>query len=1023
MRKLLFAILFLVSASAFSQTIPSKVYIRADSLQVYRQDGFAELILMNRTKDSTGGVITNIGGGRTAFKKSKVLNDSTFTVGGDTLTLRGATGSSTIIGDSLTWIKRTGFDTLFYLKTPTLGAIKGLSVTSADASILTVTKPTGTNTDSTLHYLLTVNYDAEFYNALKLRGRNVSNAVPSNLQYLGWNSTTNLWEPKTIPPGGVPGGSGGDIQLNDGFGGFGPSPLNSNGALIKLSLASYYNADYSASMTTDRFIPDIGKVNSLISGKANLASPAFTGVPTGPTASVGTNTTQLATTAFVLANAGSGGTTETANEGNTKSGLNIILGNKDNSTTGALTSDSYVPIRDYSLWLRGNDAFPATKSLLVFSHKSTAGAGNGARPMFEFEAPYDYNVNGVKDTRFGMWQYSAPNDDGSNDAVVKWGFNIDQAEEPNQHGLWWAMEPHWRTGGAKYREVILQYAHPTTHEQVRLLMSTFVERDSLGNSSNTWDFRGTEHHFKNLLNIDQFAITDNQASLFGNDPIFTIQDTSNANYKSQIQQVDLDFVVGTYRNTTFSAPTNGSTGSFTLSKHQLIIANGAMQISNAISYGGQALVDVETTTSSHLINLKVSGSSKLWMGNNGRLALGNTGPNVSLEVTATDAILLPKGTTSEQPTGVAGYFRFNTDSSKFEGYDGSGWVTFGAGGVSGGVSGITQLTGDVTAGPGSGSQATTITDNAVTLPKIQTISEAVVLGKGSGGGGNVRELTFANDFVFDVDTIKLLRDAENGITYDGSPGIYKYVLGGTLNKHVTFNGIDNHGFSFNQLDSFNVDAASPIRFNTPALTVRNGSSDVAFNLDVAGTTRWGVAVNSGTGEVGIEAGAGGYYHSFKVNTSEKLRITGSVNTTYQLLKYDADYSGSYDNRTLVDKEYVDDAIAGVGGGLTTVAFGSTPNSNGGGISGATLTLQPADGSNPGGLSTTTQSVAGLKTWLAGLKTGTPTGGTAGTWKLGIAQTTSGLVLSSTQYIEVDIGGTLYHLAIVELPSPKPLPQN
>ena len=41
-----------------------------------------------------------------------------------------------------------------------------------------------------------------------------------------------------------------------------------------------------------------------ITGKANLASPAFTGTPTAPTASAGTNTTQLATTAFVEAAAG-----------------------------------------------------------------------------------------------------------------------------------------------------------------------------------------------------------------------------------------------------------------------------------------------------------------------------------------------------------------------------------------------------------------------------------------------------------------------------------------------------------------------------------------------------------------------------------------------------------------------------------------------------------------------------------------------------------------------------------------------
>lgn len=38
-----------------------------------------------------------------------------------------------------------------------------------------------------------------------------------------------------------------------------------------------------------------------VATKADLASPTFTGVPAAPTASLGTNTTQLATTAFVQA--------------------------------------------------------------------------------------------------------------------------------------------------------------------------------------------------------------------------------------------------------------------------------------------------------------------------------------------------------------------------------------------------------------------------------------------------------------------------------------------------------------------------------------------------------------------------------------------------------------------------------------------------------------------------------------------------------------------------------------------------
>jgi hypothetical protein len=40
-----------------------------------------------------------------------------------------------------------------------------------------------------------------------------------------------------------------------------------------------------------------------VSGAAPLASPALSGTPTAPTATLGTNTTQIATTAFVLANA------------------------------------------------------------------------------------------------------------------------------------------------------------------------------------------------------------------------------------------------------------------------------------------------------------------------------------------------------------------------------------------------------------------------------------------------------------------------------------------------------------------------------------------------------------------------------------------------------------------------------------------------------------------------------------------------------------------------------------------------
>ena len=54
------------------------------------------------------------------------------------------------------------------------------------------------------------------------------------------------------------------------------------------------NATAVATNTTN-----IASNTTAIAGKADLASPAFTGTPTAPTAASGTNTTQLATTAFV----------------------------------------------------------------------------------------------------------------------------------------------------------------------------------------------------------------------------------------------------------------------------------------------------------------------------------------------------------------------------------------------------------------------------------------------------------------------------------------------------------------------------------------------------------------------------------------------------------------------------------------------------------------------------------------------------------------------------------------------------
>lgn len=62
-----------------------------------------------------------------------------------------------------------------------------------------------------------------------------------------------------------------------------------------------------ANHTGTQTIATVTGLQTAIDLKAPLASPALTGMPTAPTAAVATNTTQIATTAFVLANGGGGG--------------------------------------------------------------------------------------------------------------------------------------------------------------------------------------------------------------------------------------------------------------------------------------------------------------------------------------------------------------------------------------------------------------------------------------------------------------------------------------------------------------------------------------------------------------------------------------------------------------------------------------------------------------------------------------------------------------------------------------------
>ena len=97
-----------------------------------------------------------------------------------------------------------------------------------------------------------------------------------------------------------------------------------------------------------------------------------------------------------------------------------------------------------------------------------------------------------------------------------------------------------------------------------------------------------------------------------------------------------------------------------------------------------------------------SSAAILTVTNGGRVGVGTTAPASVFEIAATgaaSALIIPRDTTGNRPTGVNGMLRYNTSANAFEGYVNGGWasLTTGAGGGGGG-GGVRTPTSDTQTG-------------------------------------------------------------------------------------------------------------------------------------------------------------------------------------------------------------------------------------------------------------------------------------------------------------------------------------
>ena len=115
-----------------------------------------------------------------------------------------------------------------------------------------------------------------------------------------------------------------------------------------------------------------------------------------------------------------------------------------------------------------------------------------------------------------------------------------------------------------------------------------------------------------------------------------------------------------------------------------VTAAGALMDSELTSEASVKALNqgVATTDSPSFAGLTVDTSTLKVDSTNNRVGIGNASPDVSLDLGSnTDSIHVPVGTTAQRPgSPAAGYFRYNTSLSQFEGYT-DAWGAIGGGGT------------------------------------------------------------------------------------------------------------------------------------------------------------------------------------------------------------------------------------------------------------------------------------------------------------------------------------------------------